>query len=90
MSIEYRDGTFSETLSMNEMMKRFQTEIENHSPIKALHLGSYEEVEAEKEKRTIEKRLEDIEKEIEKLKPIKTFLDIPTKKEILEYSLKGD
>ena len=50
MSIEYQDGSFSETLPYKKIMERFQREMDEGKPIRALHFGTFADIEALKEK----------------------------------------
>lgn len=56
--IQYRDGSFSETLPFDEAMKRFQQEMEEGSkPLKAFHVGTFHALESEKAKQAVEERV---------------------------------
>lgn len=86
MSIQYQDGSFSETLPFNEIVERFNREMEEGAQIRALHFGSFQEVEAIKEKQAFEDRLDDLEQKIADLSPVKTFLEIPTREDIRNFA----
>ena len=90
MSIQYTDGTFSETLLFDRLMERFQQEIEDgDKPIKRLIFGTFQEVEEEKKKQEIEERVKQLEQKVKELSPAKTFLEIPTLKEIRKLTADG-
>jgi hypothetical protein len=82
MSIQYQDGSFSETMPFDEIMARFSQEMEEGAQIKALHFGTWQEVEAEKEKQAVEDRLDQLEQAVRDLSPVKTTLEIPTPEEV--------
>ena len=70
MATEYKDGTFGDTLPIDEAMKEFVNAVENGSA-KALHVGTYDEVEKEKAKadfhRDIRKSMEELAKRVDDL-----------------------
>ncbi len=86
MAIQYKDGTFSETAPYDKIFKRFVQEMKEEVAIRALIVGSHEEVEAEKNKKSIEERLEHIEQSIRDMSPVKTILEIPTLEDIKKYT----
>ena len=63
MATEYKDGTFGETLPFDEAMEEF-LEAREEGIAKALHVGSYDEIEKEKAKKDFWR---DVEKSIEEL-----------------------
>ena len=68
MSVEYKDGTFGDTLPIDDAMKEFVNGIEQGT-VKALHVGSYEEVEESKAKadfhRDIKKAMDELSKRLD-------------------------
>lgn len=82
MSIQYQDGHFSETLPISEAMERFQEAIENGEPVKALHVGTFQAIEKEKERQDLITRMDDLEQKIRDLSPVKTSLVVPTEREV--------
>ena len=70
MSVEYKDGTFGDTLPIVDAMKEFVDGIEQDT-VKALHVGSYEEVEETKAKtdfrRDIQKSMDELSKRLDDL-----------------------
>jgi hypothetical protein len=87
MSIEYQDGTFSEDLSAEEAIKRFATEYENRVPVRALHIGTVEELKAVKEKSNMSDRIDALESKIKDLSPVKSdLIDTPTPDEIKRFT----
>ena len=68
MSVEYKDGTFGDTLPIDDAMKEFVDGIEQGT-VKALHVGSYEEVEKNKAKtdfhRDIQKSMDELSKRLD-------------------------
>ena len=85
MSIQYRDKSFSETMPFDKIMKRFIQEMEEGAEIKALHFGTVQELEAEKEKQAIEDRVEQLERSVKELSPVSTTLEIPTREEVRKF-----
>lgn len=59
MATEYKDGTFGETLPIDEAFEEFKEACENGTA-KALHVGSREEVEASKESIKFRNDIQDI------------------------------
>jgi len=86
MAIQYQDGSFSETIPMEKLIERFKQEMKEGEPIKALHFGTIDDIEAEKEKQQLSERISKIEQAISDLTPVKTVLEIPTPKEVLEIN----
>lgn len=70
MATEYKDGTFGETLPIDEAHKEFLQACEDGTA-KAMHVGSYDEVELEKAKadfrRDIQKSMEELTKRVDDL-----------------------
>ena len=87
MSIQYRDGSFSETMPYNEIMELFKQDTEKGAEIKALHFGTFKEIEAEKEKLAIEDRVKQLEMAVKELSPVKTILEIPTPEEVRKFAM---
>ena len=88
MSIQYRDGSFSETMKAEQIMERLQQEMEDNFPIKAVHFGTPSEIEEAKEKADIIKRMDGLEEKIKDMSPVKTILEIPTNEEIKKFMVK--
>lgn len=86
MAIQYQDGSFSETLPFNKLMERFNREMVEGAPIRALHFGTLQEVEAEKDKQAIEDRIKQLEAKVRELSPVKTTLEIPTPEEVRKFA----
>lgn len=89
--IQYDDFKFSEIGDVEEMMKRFQEELEAGFPLKAFHVGTATELSevqkklTEKEKmEALEKEINEIAKEVELLKKKDGdgIIDVPSKEEI--------
>ena len=70
MSTEYKNGTFGETLPIDEAMEQFAQDVHDGTA-KALHVGSYDEVEETKAaadfKRDIQKSMDELTKRIDEL-----------------------
>ena len=70
MSVEYKDGIFGDTLPIDDAMKEFVNGIEQGT-VKALHVGSYEEVEETKAKedfrRDIKKSMDELSKRLDNI-----------------------
>ena len=102
--IEYEDGHFSEIMPQQEAVDSLldqlmpstaeQDEEANTAPIRALHLGTKEELEQRKKKRSLEQRLEELERKVEaQEQPRSSLLHLPTVAErmaVLNEPLKVD
>lgn len=70
MATEYKDGTFGETLPIDEALEEFQNACEDGTA-KALHVGTYDEIELERAKadfrRDLQKSMEELNKQADKL-----------------------
>lgn len=70
MATEYKDGTFGETLPFDDAMKEF-LEAAEEGTAKALHIGSFDDVEqtkaAEDFKRDIQKSMDELTKKLDDL-----------------------
>jgi hypothetical protein len=86
--IEYRNGKFNQFQDSNEMLKMFkkQAYFIGKNAVKSLHFGSLDELEQIKEDTKLLKRLENLETKVDNLTPVKSFLEIPTSKDIEIYS----
>ena len=86
MAIQHKDGSFSETMQLDKAIEQFKTGIENGDSIKALHIGTFAEIEEEKGKADLEKRFTQLEQMVKDLTPAKTFLEIPTPDQIKKFA----
>jgi hypothetical protein len=86
--IEYKNGNFSQFQDSNEMLEMFkkQADVIGKKAVKSLHFGSLNEIEQIKEDTKLLKRLENLETKVNDLTPAKSFLEIPTSKDIEIYS----
>lgn len=89
MSTQYRDGTFSETLPLNEALPNFMKEMErNQNNLKAFHVGSFEEIEEVKTKATLQSQIDLLAEKMESMEPITSdLIHIPNKKEVKQFSV---
>lgn len=89
MSTEYKDGTFGETLPFNDAMKEF-LEAAEEGTAKALHVGSFDEVEKEKAKadfhRDIQKSMEELSKRVDDLEQDDSIIQPTTPEEITKIT----
>jgi hypothetical protein len=82
VSIEYRDGNFSEALPLEEALRRFSEEALCGVGVRALHVGSVEELDAIKSRATLSERLTALEEKIKDIEPLRPGLVlIPTTEE---------
>lgn len=89
MAIEYRDGSFSDIMSEEEAFVRFKTEMEEGVPVRALHVGSPNELVQEMERKELVNRLNELEKKIKALTPTtSSILDIPSAEVIKRFASK--
>ena len=100
--IEYDDGHFSEIMPQEEavntvlewIMPDEEAEEPNTAPIRALHFGTKEELEQRKKKRSLEKRLSELERKVAaQEEPQPSLLHLPTEAErrvVLDEPLKLD
>lgn len=90
MATQYKDGSFSETLPVDEAFEDFLDAVEE-GKAKAFHVGSYDEIEQEKAKqdfyRDVQKsikelndRLDEVEADLEKQED--SFIEKPTVSEM--------
>ena len=81
--IEYPGSQFSEPMDMAEAFKKFQDHIEVGTPVKALHIGSIEELKRKRMMPDFEMRLEALEEKIKTLEPApeSKIIHIPTEEE---------
>lgn len=86
MSIEYRDGSFSENEPVEFATKKFFKELQlDDRGIKALHIGSEDELNRIKKKKKLEAEIESLKERIEVLEEQKITSEvivIPTKVQI--------
>ena len=92
--LEYRDGTFSPELPINEAFEKFWNELEEGKDIKSLHVGTKEELEEIRNRKTfsvidehahkgdLQAQIDDLKAAVEDLKPVKSsYIHIPTDQE---------
>lgn len=85
MSIEYKDGTFSNNMPINEAFEKFIESIDEGTA-KALHVGTNRELNEVKRKKSIEDQIKDIDRRLSAVEedPVESeVLVIPTKDEII-------
>lgn len=86
MAIEYKDGTWGDIKPLNEAISELQN-IERLWEVKALHVGTVDELRKRKDETATEIRLKEMEARIKKLEKnggslLSEFLHIPTKEEV--------
>lgn len=89
MSVEYKNGTFGETRPIDEALEEFTTAIHDGSA-KALHVGTYTEVEKEKAKadfqRGLEKAMEELSDRVDDLEKDESIIKPATPEEIAKIT----
>lgn len=85
--IEYPGNEFSERMSLEDAMEKFQAHIEEGIPVAALHVGTMDELYKRRMRPKIEDRLESLEMKFEALepKPRSETIHIPTDDEIQAF-----
>jgi len=85
MSIQYRDGSFSENMPFEEAMAEFEKAV-LHEEVMALFVGTEKELDYIKKKKQLEEQVADLFGRIKKLEqqPIKSSsVIIPTRDEMI-------
>jgi len=72
MSIQYRDDSFSENMPVDEIFEKFKSQLIAGEPVKALHVGSIEE-------------LEEVKNAVDKLKS--SLINLPNRDEIQKFGV---
>jgi len=86
---ERNDGTFGEITHGNDLLEQFIDNPFELARTRAIHFGTVEELEAVKEKRSIEDRLKSLENDVFKMKPTESeMILIPTRAQIKWFSKK--
>ncbi len=75
--MEYDDGRFGEIMPKSEMMEKLQKMFDVGQTPKALHFGTVEELEAKKEEKTMQEKLDELAAKVKKLEPVVTKRIIP-------------
>jgi len=92
MATEHKDGTFGETLPIDEAMEQFAQDI-NDGTAKALHVGSFDEVEQEKAKadfrRDLQKSMEELTKRVDNLEEDDSIIQPATPEQISKITNNG-
>ena len=92
MATEHKDGTFGETLPIDEAMKQFVQDI-NDGTAKALHVGTFDEVEQEKAKadfrRDLQKSMEELTKRVNDLEKDDSIIQPATPEQISKITNNG-
>lgn len=84
MAIQYRDGSFSETMPIAEALEKFIEEIDN---VQALHVGTENEIAHVKKRKELGEQVAELSKRLDKLetKPVQSDkIIIPTKDEMIQ------
>lgn len=97
MALQFRDGSFSETLPYDEALARF-INLAPSGEVVALHVGTPSELEIVKRKAELSERLSDIENKFNTLdkriadleEPISDRIHIPTRKEVSAIMRRSD
>ena len=86
MCIEYRDGTFSPDLPIDDAFDKFWTEFENGLPVKSLHVGTEKELDEIRENRDLQSQIDELNEKVEGIEPIKSdLIDILTDDQIKAF-----
>ncbi len=89
MSTQYKDGSFSETLKFKDALEYFQQEMEtNHESVKALHVGTFDEIEEVKTEFEKVKKVDNMQTQIDELTKRLDSMEVP-KSDII-YTLDKD
>jgi len=85
MATEYKDGTFGDNLPIDDAMKEFAEAVEDGTA-RALHVGSFDEVEETKAshdfKRDIQKSMDELTKRLDDLQANESIIKPATPEEI--------
>lgn len=90
MSVQYRDGSFSENMPIDEAFEEFTRAIRDETA-RALHVGSEKELDHIKQKKKLEDQVTELSERLEKLEqpPVKSSsVVIPTRDEMIR-ALRG-
>lgn len=89
MSVEYKNGTFGETRPIDEALEEFVDAIDGGTA-KALHVGTYTEIEKEKAKadfrRDIRKSMEELSDRVDELEEDDSIIKPATPEEIAKIT----
>ena len=85
MATEYKDGTFGETLPINDAMEQFVQDMQDGTA-KALHVGTFDEVEAEKARddfrRDLQKSMDELTERLDELEKDESIIQPATPDQI--------
>lgn len=85
MSIEYRDGTFSDNMPSQEALEKFEKEMTT-GRVRSLHIGSERELDAIKEEKNLKQDIGELKTRLEALEegPVESSsVIIPTRDEMV-------
>jgi len=92
MATEYKDGSFSETLPIDDAMKEFAEAIDNGTA-KAFHIGSFDEVEKSKAAKDfwkdIQKSMDELTERLDELEKDESIIKPATPEEITKVLKDG-
>ena len=91
---ENRDGTFEQIKPFSEFMEKVsKMDSDDYENVKAFHFGTEKELNEIKEKKSLERRFEDLENEFKEFKSGKAnrseCIVFPTAEEVKKYAAKG-
>lgn len=88
MSIQYRDNSFSEIKDFDKIHKQFLNELDS-GLVKALHVGSMDEIKAVQEEVNMQDNLKELESKVGDLSAQinkNRIIDIPTFNEVEKFT----
>ena len=87
--IEYPGNEFSDRMPFEDAMEKFMGHIEDGTPVKALHVGTMDELYKRQMMPKIEDRLEALEMKFESLepKPKSEIIYMPTDEEVRAFTI---
>ena len=86
MTVQYRDGTFGETLPLSEAMEKFKDAVDAGTA-KSLHVGTQEEIDQVKEEQIMKYKLSSINDRLKDLEAKNSsIIDAPTLNEIKKFA----
>ena len=86
MAIEHMNGDF-EIGNFEEMKEKFFDMVDMCVPVRALHVGSFDELQKRSKEKSIKQRLDDLEAKLKETEIVRSsFLHLPTKDDVDKFS----
>ena len=86
MALQYKDGTFGETIPLNDALVKFEEALQSDT-IKAFHVGTPQEIEKVKEDYDLKKRFDELENKLSDMNAEKSkIIAIPSNNDIELYT----